>query len=134
MSYFLSRWVVAIFMVAATYNPTGISFLGWVERNPHAPASVVLLIGFVLCFGFAVFVRGAIGAIGYRGILLLLLFFGLLLWVLVDVRLLRPTGNATLTWAWLLIIATVLAIGVSWSHLRKVKITFGKKSKFKNEW
>ena len=45
--------------------------------------------------------------------------FGALFWVLADLRLL-DTGNRDLvTWLILTVAATILGIGVSWSHVRR---------------
>lgn len=122
MTFFLQRWLVAFLLVAATYNPTDISYLKWVDKNPHLPASIVLLAGFVLCFGFAVYVRGALGAVGRRGVFFLFLFFGLVLWALSDFSLVNLNNDTVATWAYLVIISVVFAVGVSWTHLRHIRM------------
>ena len=42
-----------------------------------------------------------------------------LIWVLIDIELLDLHGGTALTWVLLVLFATVMAVGLSWSHIRR---------------
>jgi hypothetical protein len=114
---FAIRWVAAVVLVLATFNPTGWSFAGWVEASGFqedlplkALAAIVLLIGYVL------YVMATLRSIGKFGVILLLILFAVLIWVVVTY-----TGAALdstiLIWVGLFVVATIMAVGLSWSHI-----------------
>ena len=98
---FLLRLVFAFVLVAATYNPT-----------PYF-VSVVLLIGWVI------FLRATLRSLGAIGLVLACAFFAALFWLLTDWGG-DPLGSVTaITWIALVILAAILAVGMSWSHFRR---------------
>ena len=50
---FLLRWLAAFALLAATYNPTGWSFVGWAVNEWPAQMPVIVLIGLVLLIGIS---------------------------------------------------------------------------------
>ena len=46
-------------------------------------------------------------------------FFGALVWVLIDFGLIVPGQGQQMTYVILVVMASVLAIGMSWSHVRR---------------
>ena len=67
----------------------------------------------VLC---VVILLGSLGAIG---IILAMAFFGLLIWLIVDVIGLDTQSFRVVSYIVQIMIASVLSIGVSWSHVRR---------------
>lgn len=116
---FIKRWVIALVLVFATYNPTPWSYVTWVLRDLSAEMPYKALAGVVLFIAYVIFLRATWRSIGGFGIMLVVALFGALFWVLADLRLL-DTGNRDLvTWLILTVAATILGIGVSWSHVRR---------------
>ena len=58
-------------------------------------------------------------AIGPLGLVLSGLLFAAVLWVLIDYGWLDPHEANLMTWIVLVVVATILAIGMSWSHIRR---------------
>jgi hypothetical protein len=73
----------------------------------------------VLLILYVIFLRATWRSIGPLGLLLAALFFGTVLWVLIDYGRLDPTRATLMTWVVLVVVATILAIGMSWSHVRR---------------
>lgn len=116
---FLKRWLIALVLVVVTYNPTGFSYLSWALDNIQQELPYKLLIGLVLVVGYVIFLRATFRSIGVFGIVLISAIFGAVIWILVDQQLLSPTNRDVIIWLILLLIATILGIGVSWSHVRR---------------
>lgn len=116
---FIRRWVIAVVLVIATYNPTPWSFVTWVLQDLMSDLPYKALAGVVLVIAYVIFLRATWRSIGAFGILLVVALFGALFWVLADLRLLDTANRDLVTWLILMVAATVLAIGVSWSHVRR---------------
>ncbi|HEY5789483.1 MAG TPA: DUF6524 family protein [Gammaproteobacteria bacterium] len=115
----LLRFVAALLLVFATYNPSGWSYLHW-ALQPLPEFSVLKgFAGVVLLIGYTMFVRATSRSLGIFGILLAVAFFGLLVWLIVDVGILPLDSVTAVTWVVLFVFACVLAIGMSWSHIRR---------------
>ena len=122
---FLIRWLVALTLVLATFNPTQYSFLHWVTgagsqagfTTDHMPYKV--LIGAVLAVLYVIYLRATWRSIGAIGVGLAIIVFGAMIWALVDIGLLDLHGGTALTWVLLVLFATVMAVGLSWSHIRR---------------
>ena len=117
---FLLRWGAAVVLVFATYNPAGFSFLSWLlttSMSEDLPFKV--LAGIVLAVGYIIFLRATMRSIGPVGIALAAGFLAAIIWVAVDFGLLDPSNPTILMWIALFIFAWVMAIGLSWSHVRR---------------
>ena len=116
---FLIRWVCAFLLLVATYNPTQWNYVRWSIANYTEMLSVVVLAGLVLLIGYIIYLRATLRSIGLFGMLLVLAVAGTLIWVLFDqgiVNLADPTVN---TWLGIAVLSLVLAIGLSWSIVRR---------------
>lgn len=116
---FIMRWVFAFLLLAATYNPTEYNYARWVGSYGSQNLSIAVLAGLVLLVGYVIYLRATLRSIGAFGMLLVLAIVTALLWVMYDfglVDLANPTLN---TWIALAALATVLGIGLSWSHVRR---------------
>jgi hypothetical protein len=112
----LIRFLAALVLVFATWNPTGWSYVHWLMQTlpnvtaPLAFASVVLIICWFL------FLHATLESLGLLGLILALAFFGSLTWLIFDMGWLAP-GQEVLSYVALVIIAAILAVGMAWSHI-----------------
>ena len=119
---FLFRWMGALVLVLGTYNPTPYNFLAWVtddaSRGDQLPLK--LLIGAAIIIGYVIYFRATFQSIGFIGIGLALLFFGGVIWLLLDYGVLDLREYGTIAWIILFIVATIMAVGLSWSFIRRM--------------
>jgi hypothetical protein len=66
-----------------------------------------------------IYLRATWRSIGPLGLVLAGLFFGGLIWVAIDYGWLDLDRAGVMTWLGLVVAATILAIGLSWSHVRR---------------
>lgn len=116
---FLIRWAFAFLLLAATYNPTQWNFVRWTMENYQSMLSVTILIGLVLMIGYIIYLRATLRSIGLFGMLLVLAVAGTLLWVLFDQGIIDLTNHTINTWLGIIVLSLVLAIGLSWSIVRR---------------
>jgi hypothetical protein len=118
---FLVRLAFALALVVLTYNPTRFSFAHWVSAafGEGTLGPLHFLAGVVLLIGWVIFVRTTWESIGALGLLLAAAFFAGMVWLLVDVDLLRMQSLAAVIWVVLICVAIVLAVGMSWGHMQK---------------
>lgn len=116
---FLWRWAIALVLVFATFNPTDFNFVRWVTSDLQADLPYKALAGLVLLIGYVIFLRATFRSIGIFGIALVAAIFAAVIWVLADLQILDPANQVLLTWIVLAAIATIMGIGVSWSHVRR---------------
>ena len=69
--------------------------------------------------GWIVFVRATMRSLGAGGVVLSLLVAAALIWLFVSWGWIDLASAGALTWVTLVITAIVLAIGMSWSHIRR---------------
>jgi hypothetical protein len=116
---FLARFAFALLVTGATYNPTPYSYYawarntGWQWRPPIVFVGVVLLIGWVICL------RLTLRSMGGLGLLLANAFLAALFWLFAYWGWLPIENTAAISWIGLFSVTTILAVGMSWSHLRR---------------
>ncbi len=118
-SGFALRWVFALLLVAAIFNPTGYSYFHWLHDSLTEQLPLKVIAGIVLIIGLVIFLRATWRSIGAIGIVLVVGLMAALVWLLVDLQWLRLDGGSVITWVALVILATLLAVGMSWSHVRR---------------
>lgn len=116
---FLWRWLAALALVFATFNPSGTSFYHWIVETGEADLPVKVFAAVALLIVYIIFLRATWRSIGPIGVALALAFFGALIWMMVYYGLLDPGQTTVFTYIGLALIATVMAIGLSWSHVRR---------------
>ncbi len=116
---FLLRWLAAFALLAATYNPTPYNYVQIVTAASGAGLSVAVLSGLLLLVGYIVYLRATLRSIGAFGMALVLAIFGALIWALVDFGLIDLSDPTINTWIALIAGATVLGVGLYWSHIRR---------------
>jgi hypothetical protein len=114
------RFLAALSLVFLTYNPSGWSFFHWAEREiPAGVTPPVVLAGIALLIGWGVFVNATARSIGVVGALLWGALFAALIWTAVYYGWLSLENTGAMTWVVQVVVAAILALGMSWSHLRK---------------
>ena len=116
---FLLRFVFAVILVFATYNPEGVSYYHWVSEALPDFTVIKAFVGVIILIGWIILIRATLGSLGFIGILLAAAFFGLAIWLIVDVLGLSTDNVRVISYIVGIMLASVLSIGVSWSHVRR---------------
>jgi len=114
---FALRYAIALVLVFVTYNPSEYSWVHWLNSDValvyKAASGIVLLIGWVM------FLRATWNSLGALGTLLAAAFFAVIIWLLIEWGLLALNNTSVVVWVIEFILSGVLAIGMSWSHIRR---------------
>ena len=113
------RFLIALILVFATYNPSDYSFVDWALQTDSGNPAIKIFIGIVLLSGWAVYIRATRRSRGMIGIGLAIAFFSALLWVLIDFNIIPANSITAVTYIILFIIGCLLATGMCWSHIRR---------------
>lgn len=116
---FLIRLIAALILVFATYNPYEYSWYHLFINAPDKLDPLLILTGLVLFIGWIIYLRATLRSLGIVGTTLALALFGVFVWLLVDRDILSLDETTLLQYIVLVIIATIMAIGMSWSHIRR---------------
>ncbi|MDA7687671.1 DUF6524 family protein [Pseudomonadales bacterium] len=119
LNHFFVRFVCALIVVFATYNPEGLSYYHWAVERLSEFSVLKAFIGVILLVGWIILIRATLGSLGTIGILLSIAFFGLAIWLIIDVLGLSANNARVISYIIELMLAGVLSIGVSWSHVRR---------------
>lgn len=116
-SFFL-RLLFAFVLVFVTYNPSGYSWVHWLQSDSamvyKAASGVVLLIGWVI------YLRATWNSLGAIGTLLAAAFFGIMIWLFIEWGFFALDNTAVIQWVVEFVVVGVLAVGMSWSHIRRM--------------
>ncbi|MEP1839170.1 MULTISPECIES: DUF6524 family protein [Alphaproteobacteria] len=118
MGFFI-RWICAFALLAATFNPTEYNYVQWVRSYGGMNVSIAVLAGLVLLIGYIIYLRATLRSIGAFGMILVLAVVGAGIWVLYDLGVLRLQDPSLNVWLGLGALSFVLAIGLSWSIVRR---------------
>ena len=115
----LLRFIGALVLVLVTYNPSGHSAYHWISdaiaQSAFGPWHLILVA--ILLIGWVIYWIASWRALGVLGVVLAGLLLGAVIWLLIDIGLVRAESVSAVTWILLVAIAAILAIGVSWSHI-----------------
>lgn len=116
---FLLRWLAALVLVFASYNPSGWSWFHWAREayNGEGLGPLHYLCAVILVAGWTMFVVATQRSLGMLGTIIGTALIGTAIWLLVDIGLLKAGSMQAITWLALFALATLLAIGLSWSHI-----------------
>lgn len=115
----LTRFLIAILLVFATYNPSGFSYVHWFSEVSDDQSVFAVFVGVALIIGWVIFIRATMRSLGFIGLILAAGFFGSLCWLLVDWGFLSLTTDDAVSYVVLFVLSSVLAVGISWSHIRR---------------
>lgn len=116
---FLLRWICAFLLLAATFNPTEYNYVQWMRSYGGMNISIAVLVGLLLLVGYIIYLRATLRSIGGLGMILVLALVGAGVWVLYDLGVLRLEDPSMNVWLALVVLSFVLAIGLSWSIVRR---------------
>jgi hypothetical protein len=116
---FLLRWLFALGLITATYNPTPYNFVVWAMTEGQDRLSITVLIGLVLLVGYIIYLRASLRSIGAFGMLLILALVGAILWVAYDYGFIDLQNRNLSVWIGIVALSLVLGIGLSWSIVRR---------------
>lgn len=117
---FFIRLLFALILVFSTYNPSGYSFYDWIRTGMETGFQPLMaLAGIILIIGWVVYIRATLTSLGLLGLILAFAFFGTLLWMVIDWGIVPVDSIQTITYIVLTLLSMVLAIGMSWSHIRR---------------
>lgn len=120
------RFLLAVVLVYATWNPFGLSFTDWAimpmftgadgDASRHAPLK--FLAGILLLAGWVLYLQATHRSLGAAGAVLVAAICGGVVWLLASWRVFAMQGPA-IAHAILLVLAVILAMGMSWSHVSR---------------
>lgn len=119
LNHFGLRFIFSILLVFLTYNPTQYSYIHWVATVFPQISAIMALSGVVLVIGWFIYLRATMRSLGPIGLGLCALLFGCIIWLFVDLNWLSLDNIPVLTWIGLLLVSFLLALGMSWSHVRR---------------
>ena len=113
------RFVFALILVFATYNPEGYSYFRWGILEIQSFTALKAFVGVVLLIGWVIFIRATVNSLGLIGLSLAVAFFGTLLWIIVDWGWVPLESVKLLSYIVLIMASAILATGMSWSFVRR---------------
>ena len=116
---FLLRFMFALLLVMLTYNPSGYSYSHWLQTDFSNFGPLLGIAGISLIIGWVIYLRATLRSLGLIGLILATLFFSTILWLLIDWGWLGLNNVTAMNWVILFLISAVLAVGISWSHIRR---------------
>ena len=116
---FLLRVLAAAVLVFTTYNPSGNSYYHWLSETFTDPTPMLALAGILLLIGWTIYLRATGRSLGAFGLFLAAAFFATLVWLLIDWNWIKADSVKAMTWIAEVILCGILAVGISWSHIRR---------------
>ena len=114
---FLLRWLAAFVLLAATYNPTDLSYVRWAMANWNEQLPLAVFIGLILVIAYVLFLTAVLRGMGTLGVILILAVLGSFVWVLWSYGWLSLDNPSANTWIALVLLSIVLALGMYWGIL-----------------
>ncbi len=111
------RYLIAIILVFVTYNPSGYSWVHWLNSETAMVYKVAT--GIVLLIGWVMYLRATWNSLGALGTILAAGVFGVVIWMLIEWGLLALDDTSVMLWVVEFVLSGVLAVGMSWSHIRR---------------
>jgi hypothetical protein len=116
---FFMRLAGTTVLVLATYNPSGWSFVHWLQNafSNDALGPEHFVVGILILIGWIILLTATQRSMGTLGLVLGVALFSGVVWMLVDFGILSIDSVSEMTWVVLIILSLMLAIGLSWSHV-----------------
>ncbi len=116
---FFFRLIAALTLVFATYNAEGYSYYNWAITPLPEVTPVRAFAGLLLIIGWVIFIRATLRSLGPIGIGLVIALFGTVFWMIIDWGIISADNIKAMTYIVQFILCLILAIGMSWSHVRR---------------
>lgn len=113
------RLLVAVLLVAVTYNPEGFSFYHWVVDHEPLFSVPKLFVGIVLIIGWTIYLRATMRSLGPLGLGLAVALFATFIWLLVDMGWVPADSIRAISYIVMFVLVMVMSVGISWSHIRR---------------
>lgn len=113
------RFLFSSILVFATYNPEGYSYFDWVYGVFPSITIEQAFVGVALIIGWVIYLRATLRSLGIIGLSLAFAFFGLFIAMLFKWGWISLDASKLLSYVVLTLIASILAVGMSWSHIRR---------------
>lgn len=117
VSGFALRAALALALVLLTFNPSGYSYVHMLSSGFPQVTPLEIVLGIVLLIAWIVYLGATLKSIGVFGMMLAFALFAALIWLVVSWGWVTLSDTHVITWIGLVILALILAIGMSWSHL-----------------
>jgi len=117
---FVLRMAFGIFLVLATYNPSGTSWVHWIAEGFETDLPLKVLAGVALLIGYVIVLRASFRSLGVIGKVLAAALFAALAWVAYDYGYLNVEDQSLIEWLVLIAMGLILGLGLSWSHIRRM--------------
>lgn len=121
----LIRYLVAVVLVYGTWNPEGFSFYHWALAPAFGgpatagPAALKLVVGLLLLTAWGVFLNATRRSLGLPGALLSLAITGAVIWLLIDLKVVRAASGRGVAHVVLIALSILLCAGMSWSFISR---------------
>lgn len=119
MGSFLLRLLFAAVLVFGTWNPTDYSYVSWIFDDGFRFEPLIAIVGLILLIGWIIYLRATLLSMGWLGIILGAALFAAIAWLFVDLGWLHLESPGAVSWLVLVLLSVLLAVGMSWSHLRR---------------
>lgn len=116
---FFLRLGAALILVLSTYNAEGFSYYHWAIAQLPEFTPIKAFAALLLIIGWVIFIRATLRSLGPIGITLVAALFGSVFWMILDWGIISPDNVKAMTYIVQLILCLILAIGMSWSHVRR---------------
>lgn len=115
------RFMFALLLVLLTYNPSGYSYSHWLlsALKPLTISPLLAICAILICIGWVVYLRATMASLGALGLALASVLCACIVWLFVDIGWLSLSNVSALSWLSLFALALLLAVGMSWSHIRR---------------
>lgn len=116
---FFMRLAATTVLVLATYNPSGWSFVHWLQSafSNDALGPEHFVVGILILIGWIILLTATQRSMGTLGLVLGVALFSGIVWMLVDFGVFTIDSVSEFTWVILIILSLMLAVGLSWSHV-----------------
>jgi hypothetical protein len=112
------RFVFALALVCLTWNPTRFNYVEWALAQWRDMGPLVAFAGLVMLMGWIFFLRTTMRSLGVLGLVLCAGLAVVVLWILFFYHLVDTSSTRLIAWIVLVLLAAILAAGMSWAHLR----------------
>jgi hypothetical protein len=113
----LLRILFAVIIVAATWNPTGWSYVQWALIDTSTFDATKALVGVLLAAAWLLCIRATWVSLGLMGLVLAAVVIGVFVWWLMSMGIVS-TDQRTMQWIGVIAVGIVLGIGMGWSLFR----------------
>src|SRR5258707_14189441 len=90
---FVARWLAALFLVFATYNPSGYSYCDWIADIGGGHWVPKAFVTIILVIAYATFILATLRSIGLLGVTTWALFFGSIVWLMINIGVIQTLGG-----------------------------------------